>query len=245
MWTWQTRIAASRWRKFATTAHLAHIAPALPNPPWTQDPADAPWTLPRADALDKACMWAAGTKFPDHSAAAIAVAINNIPHQEYGLEATLITMDWEFRLTHYLTQVDGAAPFTVNCKDISSALMTFANLLGANLWPLSIGSGFWSNNVSALNDPNFIAHEWGNHEVAAKESTFPQAFAADLVLTPPGEDEPVQIYDACLKLNGDNVPPMDMLFGSVGSGAGYRFRLIDSRTGNGIPSKPKARRPVL
>jgi hypothetical protein len=249
-WTWQV-FGAQEWFNVTTSQHLIYVVPALPKPPWTQDPMDPDgWSLPWPSALDKACWWAAGTIFPNEAAAAIVRAINDLPGQQYKEKGTLATLD-EFHLTEYLHNIDTGQLFSMNCRDVATAVITFANLLGADLWPLTLKTGFTTKPVRALSDAMTTTPTWGFHEVAAPAWSLPSGWQAEVELVEgPALDEAVRVYDGCVHI-GSDVLPIDMPFGSVQVSGSHRFELIDPtltdmfHPGTGRPSRPRHRRRVI
>ena len=258
VWSWQSKLAAttSGWREFCKTAVLVYVIPALPHPPWTQDPADPNgWSLPWSDALDKACIWSAGTYTVKESTAAIVRAINEIGFQKYSTVGSLVALSPpQFQLENYLHYLNKGVEFSINCRDVASAVITFANLLGDNLQPLDfmnplppsgIPARFFTNGIRALSDPSFAPAHWAFHEVSAANPTLPGGWPAETMTPPPpASDEVIHIYDACVHLPG-NVLPLDMLFGSVVNSKDYRDALIDRTTGDGSSMMLRNQRHVV
>jgi hypothetical protein len=133
-WTW-TALEGEVETEIGETAHLSYILPNLPVAPWVQTAGST--SLPWAEALEKACAWAAGRDGAD--AGAIASALTS------GINACGATYDpaakfydpgvlVAFNLTSYLIATNAfgffGLAFTMNCLDCANAVATFAQLLG-------------------------------------------------------------------------------------------------------------------
>jgi len=262
-WIWQARIDG-RWVDFDSTRHLTYVLPDEPKAPWCKaETALSSWQLPWAVALDWACVWAAGATTAEESTALIAKAINEHPGHIYDVDGTAYVVDDDpfspppptFQLSQYLDDLNNAADILIDCKGTSSALVTFANLLGADLSPLMITN---VNNRRFTTKPvkpfaaAFGEQSWGYHQVAlapgfltdATGGVLPGVVVAGTPLTG-GIDRELPIYDANLQLD-QSAPflPVKARLGTAGTGgSGYRFHLI--AVGDAGTTTPKTPPPVV
>ncbi|MEF7612896.1 hypothetical protein V4F39_03165 [Aquincola sp. MAHUQ-54] len=238
-WRWQYRATpAAAWTDFAWTSHTVYLLLGVPTDPWQQAPEQGDDTqLPWAAVLDHACTWAAGATTPDAAAAAVTAQVYTLGLLgviRYGCPVWAMEMyarsfaPWNhFDLTAWLERLAGGwgnGPY-VNCTDCATAVSTFANALGCDLWQsrmgrylpqfetfpiLAVGAAQWQI-------PCGIWPAFSFHEVAWTGAC--------------GDDDTV--YDACLLLDVDAMPwlaprqavlPVAARFGRAGEG-GYRDRL--------------------
>lgn len=265
-WTWQ-RYHKRRWIDFSTSQHLIYVLPDHPHLPWSQEIAEPPGhQLPLVAALEKACYWASGATTVDESTAMIARALNEHPRHIYDPDLGTGFVDADqtkaFNLSLYLFMLDrfvleGPQGFTIDCRGTATALMTFANLLGASLYPLAFQnsdtSDITTKEIRPFTTSGWTTDTWVYHEVAAEPGTLTDSTGGAIpivpgVLWPMGLGSEQLIYDAVAKLKQDNgtaegVPilPVRMPFGVVGTG-GYRHLLINVVDGDRV--KPFDRRPV-
>lgn len=235
-WKWQYRTATGTWKDIGITNHRIYVLLSTPNAPWTQQPYDGtndqlPWT----EVLDFACRWAKGATNADSAAGKVTEAIN-------ALGPGRITYDCpgggdnhysypNFNCSEFLERVNGGTGLGqyVNCSDCATFVSTFSNILGCNLWQSKMGWNFSLNaGISIGSDVWQTACNWGGfsyHEVAWKGAC----------------DENEGVFDACLKVDGDDDPhseprtpvlPKNMKFGTCAEHE-YRFRLT---TPAGCPS---------
>jgi hypothetical protein len=238
-WRWQYRLTpAAAWIDFAWSSHTVLLLLGLPTAPWSQAPARADNTqLPWATVLEHACAWAAGATTAAAAAAAVTQQVFGLGSRgvvSYGCPVWAMEMyarsfaPWNhFDLTAWLSRLAGGygnGPY-VNCTDCATAVSTFANALGCDLWQsrmgrylpqfetfpvLAVGASQWQI-------PCGIWPGFSFHEVAWTGAC--------------GEDD--MVYDACLALDVDAMPwlaprlaflPVATRFGRPGEG-GYRDRL--------------------
>jgi hypothetical protein len=195
-WSWQYSADAEKWFPFQATCHRVYVVPKTPARPWEPDCDSAtniqvPWT----EALEYACHWAAGvTKDVD-------LATTMITRRVYALGKTLVM--WQslpvyspglFDLTGFLALLkdrvgDGQA---LNCDDCATIVSTFANLLGAELWQSSMGTGvfFTTNPILAIGHSVWQTIKFSHHTVAWKGACL----------------ENDDLFDACLQVDGDPHP---------------------------------------
>lgn len=237
-WAWQARPGPGwEWSRIATTQHRLYSLLRAPVEPWSTAPKRAAnsalaWTT----LLEFACRWAAEARTRDAVAERITAAVN-------GLGAGILDYDCPgfggshytypfptfhvFDCSQYVRLLRGLpyASVYVNCMDCAAMVSTTANLLGCDLWQsgmgnaaklafecnpvLAIGSGIWQTPCG-----------WGGfayHEVAWTGA----GTAAD------------DVYDACLRVDGNGPPGQPpffpllaagLRFGQPGDG-GYRDRL--------------------
>lgn len=249
-WSWIARINPNRpWLKFAVTQVDVCIALDMPNPPWTNDPTDG-WSLPWPEAMARACAWAAGANTVQECVIAIAEQINanSLHHYEQSDQYVAIGSA-EFGLKEYIADLDSGVGFTMNCRDTVSALISFANLLGANLWPLSLSARFTTHAIRTFAQPGAVSHGFTFHEVAVPKGMLPFGFPPEIYLAL-GVPPPLQIYDAMVRLPVDTLP-LAMVFGNVASAGTYCSRLIQPGTivlpvdSTGELAKPRHQRKVI
>ena len=234
-WKWQQRALGkgAKWSTFDTTQHKIYTVIDMPAGPWTQSQGNdtqLPWT----DALDKACAWAVGTTTKDDAAAAITRAVNTQPLQSY-TPSTLFGFS-TYHLSSYLGQLNGGAPFQLNCTDCADAVTTLSNLLGCDLWEgrffNMVTRKFLTLNGNPAVGADWVSWSWGYHEICWLTAI------SQLAL----------VYDGCLQLDmddnyGDQVHvaqhPIKMTFGTTDA-THYKFRLIESGTGN-LENVPRRR----
>jgi hypothetical protein len=242
-WKWQYRIGRGSWTDMDTTRHKIYVILETPKDPWKQGPYNAtndqlPWT----DVMNYSCIWAIGEKNRDAAAGKVTERVNALGPSviEYdcpggGSHAYAIPLVWyptQFNCTEFLERLTGGPGLGkyVNCTDCATIVSTFANIVGCDLWqsrmaenPITESSiGFDCNEVVAIGHTTWNTPcGWPGftyHEVAWKG-------ACDV------NDE---LFDACLKVDGDNNPtggsphtpllPVKMKFGNIGDML-YRDRL--------------------
>src|SRR5262249_53366058 len=79
-WRWQCRRhPVDVWNDFELTLHRIYALLSVPTEPWLLRPATPSNTsLPRADMLDFACLWARGARDPMQAASRITEAVNRL-----------------------------------------------------------------------------------------------------------------------------------------------------------------------
>jgi hypothetical protein len=264
-WNWQFRCCGgSEWEPLQTTRHRIYIILEQPTLPWKQSPfpdTQNPWT----DALDYACVWAAGKTNRDDAAAAITQAVNatlglvydNVAGASHYTSANLSL----FELTQFLNYLNSGTGLgnIVNCTDCATITTTFSNLVGCDLHASKMGNFFDLTPFRGIGAAVFGCPGFGCgfsfHEVAWKGAH--------------GNADP--LFDACLRVDGDTNPwsapyseifPVNIVF-STNPGAplplavpfnavSYKERLCTNDAGgigscNPIgpwPSSSNGRRPV-
>src|SRR5215217_4584281 len=146
-WKWEFRCCGgSKWEPLATTRHRIYIVLEEPNLPWKQPASDTqnPW----AEALDYACVWAAGKQNRDDAASAITQAINatlglvydNAVGASHYTSGGLAFLE----LTQFLSYLKNGTGLgnIVNCTDCATITTTFSNLVGCDLHASKMGSFF-------------------------------------------------------------------------------------------------------
>lgn len=260
-WQWQYRLKpADPWMAFATTHHKIYTILEVPKSPWQQTPygsTQLPWT----EVLDYACRWASWAFTLDEAATRITNSVYKLgtavpPVVEYDCPGSGGThYAWpNFNCTAFLDRLKGGVGLKeyINCTDCATIVSTFANILGCDLWQsrmhektnLSNSSTFECNEIIAIGHSTWNTpcgwKGFSYHEVAWKG-------ACDV------NDE---VFDACLKVDGDSDPtggpphtpllPVKMKFGKIGSLL-YRDRLAAPKGRpkcNPQPSKMKRRKIV-
>jgi hypothetical protein len=214
-WEWEFRCCGgSKWEPLATTRHRIYIVLDEPTLPWRQQPASDtqnPWT----EALDYACVWAAGKHNRDDAASAITQAINaslglvydNVAGASHYTSGGLAF----FELTQFLSYLNNGTGLgnIVNCTDCATITTTFSNLLGCDLHASKMGHFFDLTPFRGIGAVGFGCPGFGCgfsfHEVAWKGAH--------------GNADP--LFDACLRVDGDPNPwvapyteqfPVNMIF---------------------------------
>jgi hypothetical protein len=252
-WQWQYRSDRSGpWHNFETTRHLIYSVLEVPKDPWQQSPyTSGNLQLPWTEALDYACWWARLSGDRDTAAGRVTERVNDLGTSiiEYDCigggshhYAFPLGNPTFFDCTGFLERLRGGPGNGqyVNCTDCATIVSTFANLLGCDLWQsrmgramingVSVGSSFALNEILGIGSNVWqTACGWGSfsyHEVAWKD----------------GCTSDDQIFDACLKVDGDADPttaphtpllPVNLRFGHPGDG-NYRDRLSTAAP-NGRP----------
>lgn len=234
-WKWQVFENGS-WQDFDTTQHKVYVVLDVPSGPWEQNPAGNNTQLPWTDALDKACVWALGAKTLDEAAERVTIAVNTQPNQSY----TPITIfgSAPYHLSSYMNQLDGGAPFQLNCTDCADAVTTFSNLLGCDLFEGRFTNmhtrRFLTLNGNPSVDADWVDWGWNYHEICWLHQM--------------GQNE--LIYDGCLQVDMDDnyadlvhvaKHPVKMRFG-MSDPNDYRYRLVES--GNATVQNNPMRRSV-
>src|SRR5215216_13308 len=263
-WEWEFRCCGgSKCEPLATTRHRIYIVLEEPNLPWKQPASDTqnPW----AEAMDYACVWAAGKQNRDDAASAITQAINATLGLVYdnAVGASHYTSGGLafFELTQFLSYLKNGTGLgnIVNCTDCATITTTFSNLVGCDLHASKMGSFFDLTPFRGIGAAGFGCPGFGCgfsfHEVAWKGAH--------------GNADP--LFDACLRVDGDSNPwlapyteqfPVNIIF-STNPGAplplavpfnaqSYKERLCTNDAGgigscNPIgpwPSSSNGRRPV-
>lgn len=246
-WRWQYRAGKGSWKDIETTRHRIYSVVAVPHEPWQQLPYNAANTqLPWTEVLDYACQWAFLAIDRDSAAQRITSSVFDLGPAivEYdcpgggSMHYAYSTADSNyanFDCTAFLERLSGGPGNGqyVNCTDCASIVSVFSNGLGCQLWASRMGRDFISgigqsfalNPILAIGssvwEPACVSSGWSGsfsyHEVAWKGACT-------------SEDE---VFDACLKVDGDNDPtapphtPLlvaNMRFGNPGDGD-YRDRL--------------------
>jgi len=228
-WRWEYRLGPTdHWKFFDRSDHLVYAILDLPTSPWTQTPYDDSNTqLPWTEVLEYSCRWARGMRTSSNAACRITESI-------YDIGETVMEYDcpgggsshysWpNFNCTAFLDRIKGGVGMGqyVNCSDCATFVSAFANILGCDLWQSKMGWGFGLNPALAIGSevwrtpcgwPSFSYHEVAWTGECNVDDT---------------------VYDACLKVDGDEDPtssphtPMlvcGMRFGNPGDGD-YRDRL--------------------
>lgn len=249
-WQWQYRLNTNDpWINIEISKHKIYTILSAPTSAWSLAPnSDVnPWT----EVLDYACNWAFASKDADTAATGIT---NNV----FNLGPSIITYDcpgggashysWgSFNCTKFLERLKGGVGLGqyVNCSDCATITSTFSNILGCDLWQSRMGWGFSLNPILAIGSNVWqTACGWSGfsyHEVAWKNNC----------------DVNDNVFDACLKIDGDANPeapphtPMlvaNLKFGDCNS-VFYRRRLSPNSPG-GCPNcapqpQTKTRRTII
>ena len=202
-WNWKFRCCGgAEWEPLQTTNHRIYVVLQEPTLLWKQTgvpDTQNPWT----DALDYACVWAAGKKTRDDAATAITEQINASLGLVYdnasGASAyTTFGLVAEFELTKFLDYLNTGIGLgnIVNCTDCATITTTFSNVVGCDLHASKMGSAFGFDltpfrgiGAAGFGCPGFGCG-FSYHEVAWKGAN--------------GNADP--IFDACLRVDGDTNP---------------------------------------
>lgn len=248
-WSWQYCVDScddpdnldnQRWVNFATTTHRIYRVIDTPTYPWVQTPFEpGNIHLPWAEVLDYACVWAASAHTADEAARLVTHGVYSL-----GL-AKILTYQGSnnytgsmFACTALLHQLRGEVKFSkgpaVNCTDCATIVSTFANALGSDLSQSQMGGGFSLNPHLRIGRTAWEGGEFGHHELAWKG----------------GCTENDAVFDACLIVDGDDVPTVappqipllatNLLFGSLEDKA-YRFRLAPGGKQQNCKPRPKTK----
>jgi hypothetical protein len=268
-WDWFYQATAGTWVSMGSSSHRIYVILDIPFLPWLQPPAPpgSETQLPWVDALDRACLWAAGTLNALDASTAITEVVNSslgltydVSHGASKYTQAVSRTSW-FLCTAFLAflnrQPEGKGN-VVNCTDCATIVTSFANLLGCQLAAAVMASpgGFLCNKIiaigggSAWDFPFPPANRFAYHEVA-----WTGAFSY--------ED---RIFDACLLADNSEDPwnwtnpvlshtpvlPLNEIFTSQGhaanlpiptpfSAVGYRERLAQNSAagiGHCLPQGP-------
>jgi len=210
-WQWQWRLnSLSPWKNLKITKHRIFVILQAPTLPWNQvlGSTSLPWT----DALEISCKWAGGAKTTDQAATLITQKYNSCGVVSYDIVqgATYYGVN-SYMLTSMINRLNGGPGLgsKVNCTDSADTVVTFANLLGCDLWESRMGWSFRCNEIIAIGYNNWaVPFGWGfsYHEIPWKGAC----------------TQNDNIFDGCLKVDGDADPttpprtpllPTNMLFG--------------------------------
>ena len=200
-WHWEYRCCGgSVWQPLQTTKHRIYVVLEEPRLPWKQQPNpndQNPWT----EALDHACVWAAGQQSRDEAATAITKAINaNLGLVYDNASGSSAYTTWGvvamFELTQFLAYLTSGTGLgnIVNCTDCATITTTFSNLVGCDLHASKMGNNFDLTpfrgiGAAGFGCPGFGCH-FSFHEVAWKGGH--------------GNGDP--LFDACLRIDSDTNP---------------------------------------
>lgn len=239
-WRWQYRLNRdSPWVDFEISKHRIYTILRVPKRPWRQEPyVNTNTQLPWSEVLDYACNWASSARLVDDAATRITQGVNNLGPSvvRFRSGSHYITGVWgNFDCTAFLRRLRGGADTSsfVNCTDCATIVSTFANTLGCDLWQSRM-SGFTYNPIKKIGESKWSTDAFDFHTVAWE-----------------GEcDEGNDVYDACLKVDGDEDPanspsmpvlPTNLRFGKH-SDRQYRFRLVAPSNPNAAQPEPHKRR---
>lgn len=233
IWCWQFSLDGTHWTDFATTTHKIYTVLALPTAPWKPLSPDINDTqLPWTEVLDIACDWAAGTQHPDPASDRITRRVNALGPSKvkYRYDSSYILLKSNnFDCTSFLERVRGGNGNGeyVNCYDCATAVSSFSNILGADLWQSKMGYNFLLNHLLRIGEQVEDGGDFFRHEVAWK-----------------GNATKVEaVFDACLKLDSDGKPgvddrnfspllPINIIFGDPADKK-YRFQIATDLTSTG------------
>jgi len=246
-WRWQWRVRATdTWRDILITRHRAYVVLQAPTLPWTQTLGST--SLPWTDALEIACVWAAGATTRDLAAQRVTERYNGSGRVSYDTVSGATMYGWaSYNLTEMIERMNGGIGLgeKVNCTDSANTVSTLANLLGCDLWQSRMGYSFDLNSMIAIGYTTWAVPFNGSfsyHEVAWKGA----CTVAE------------NVFDGCLKVDGDADPtsaprtpllPVNMLFGDC-TAMTYRLRLCPPTAGGCDACQPqpgttRQRRPII
>jgi hypothetical protein len=226
-WLWKCRNINGTGSGPADIGKTEHLVYTVYNTP--QRPMSPPWIA----VLHKACVWAAGENSEVGAATKVTEKVNsardkrnrrvfryNLP----GLGGARYSTGTTFDCTEYLERLNGGNGNGeyVNCMDCACMVTTFANALGCELYESRMGRNFSCNEVISIGY-SIWAVPFGTgfnyHEVAWTGAC--------------GNSD--ELYDACLKVDGDIDPrggpphssllPVNIIFHVPGPILHYKERL--------------------
>ncbi|MCP4664439.1 MAG: hypothetical protein GY856_54340 [bacterium] len=162
------------------TRNRIYTVLAPPQDPWTTTGQTRPWT----EALDRACVWAAGETTATGAAGEVARHLYADTGGLY-VYGSSYTSAWSgiFHLTNFLTAIPHIGE--VNCYDMGKSVTIFANLLGAGL-DYRYSSPFGSLHCEKAIGRNWYCGEaFSNHGFGSMDG---------------------RVVDACLTVDGDADP---------------------------------------
>ena len=255
-WDWFYKSTDGTWVAMGSSSHRVYVVLDTPFLPWLQPPTPAASVtqLPWVDALDQACLWAAGKLNPFDAAAAVTQAVNSnlgltydISHGASKYTQAVSSTSW-FLCTAFLAfinqQPEGKGS-VVNCTDCATIVSSFANLLGCQLAAAVMASpgGFLCNKIIAIgggavwNYPFPPANRFAYHEVAWTgafkhgDQIFDACLLADHSGNPWDWTDPVLPHLPALPVNeiftNHGIVP-DLPIPTPVSMAGYRERLAQN-----------------
>lgn len=215
-WQWEYRQGGT-WVPFdLPTHHRIYCLLSMPNPPWSQtyeiDPGFFNPFLPWTDVLDYACRWAA-------LSGDVHTAAERVTYGVYALGPSQIVYDCPnlgmphymrhglFLCSEFLERLAGhtGCGLYVNCTDCAAIVITFANILGANLRKRKMHAPDWNPEAQPRdNSPRFDVNEIVaiGTGVWSRACTWGRFNYHDVAWLDPNE----QVYDACLQVDGDADP---------------------------------------
>lgn len=228
VWRWGIVTESGFIPMASTGPHRIYTILEMPVAPWDQSAGSDqnPW----ASALEYSCAWAEHATSEPAAAGGVASSINGLKNS---LNEPVFTYDMDGGATHYrtgslfeLTQClndinSDNSGFICNCSDCANFVTTFSNLLGCALWSGHMSSNFDLNEIVAIGQPSFGCPNWG-----CGFSYHAVAWAGNCASTD-------NIYDACLKVDGNGDPmsaprtpllPINMLFSDDDASAPYVYR---------------------
>ncbi len=214
-WHWQFQEQSGIWTTFQTTNHRIYSVFTQPFDPWDPGSRAAanvfqPWT----EILNDACKWAAGTDADlDEAATRITRGLFNkltgvVSYQQgaaYAFES--------FKCTQFLRLLHTGVGVhqNLNCDDCATAVTTFANIVGCQLWQSGLGEYFSTHPIVLIGEQDFDCTGFVYHTLAWKGAC----------------DENEDVFDACLQFDADLKPPQvavqptDLRFGNTQEGYKY------------------------
>lgn len=241
-WRWQFRAAPDApWTDFADSAHRIYTVLRQPRPPWQEVPHDPTNTqLPWTEVLEYACRWAAGARTPEAAASLITQRVFDLgpdvlQYDEWNKAPCSLTDGGKFNCTAFLSMLrrETTNYRLVNCTDCATIVSTFANCVGCDLsqsqiLPAVDKLDFPLKPTIRIGFSEFVIGSFLFHEVA---------WAGEC-------KENDEVFDACLKVDGDDNPktltpllPRNLRFGQIGEHS-YRFRLVNGDENLCVPSAP-------
>ena len=259
VWNWQRHVNAETWRTFGTTFHYVSVTLHMPTKPWLKASVEA-MVKPFAEALALACHWADGADTLDDSILKVAQAINQHPKLVYHKSGKQFAQDDKFLLSNLLHDLHYASSINIDCQGVANALVTFANLLGANLRVLHLenrvteAAAFTTNRVLALRGPTWGPQTWKWHELAVDPASpifdslggfLPGLTMVDGQTLDGPEGTALRVYDANLHLNEPApVFPIGIRLGNAGT-TDQEYRDLFISSGTAASATPLAGRAIV
>lgn len=237
-WKWQYRTqSGGSWNYIDTTDHQIYILLEEPKAPWQQQPYSmSNDQLPWSEVMNFACTWAMTTKDRDSAAAKVTENVNKLGPSRIKYDTDIGQTNYSrgtFNCTEFLERIRGGPGLgeKVNCTDCATITSTYSNILGCDLSQSRMSSSFALNEVISIGFDYWAVPFNGSfsyHEVAWKGDC----------------DVDDEVFDACLKVDGDNDPyngpphtallPVNMTFGECTGPLNYRQRLTTNAS-DGCP----------
>jgi hypothetical protein len=268
-WDWFYKATDGTWISMGSSFHRIYVVLDTPFLPWLQAPTPpaAETQLPWVEALDRACLWGAGTLKTLDAASAVTRAVNGSLGLTYDVSHGASKYTQEVNHTSwflctaflaFLNRQPESKGNVVNCTDCATIVSSFANLLGCQLAASVMASpgGFLCNKIiaigggSAWDYPFPPSNRFSYHEVAWTGALSHEDLIFDACLLADNSGDPWNWNDPAL--SHTPVLPLNEVFTLQGrmpnlpistpfAAAGYRERLAQNSAdgiGRCLPQGP-------